>query len=38
MAAKQTTGVHRAKIWQIAGFAFNNTATNMYMFFMNFIT
>lgn len=31
-------GMHRAKIWQIAGFAFNNTATNMYMFMMNFIS
>ena len=30
-------GIHRAKLWQIAGFAFNNTATNMYMFMMNFI-
>lgn len=29
--------IHRAKPWQIAGFALNNTATNMYMFFMNFI-
>lgn len=31
------TGIHRAKIWQIGGFALNNTATNMWMFFMNFI-
>lgn len=31
------TGIHRAKLWQIAGFALNNTATNMWMFFMNFI-
>lgn len=30
-------GLHRAKLWQIGGFAFNNTATNMYMFLMNFI-
>lgn len=30
-------GIHRAKLWQIAGFAFNNSATNMYMFFMNYI-
>lgn len=28
---------HRAKIWQIGGFALNNTATNLYLFFMNFI-
>ena len=31
-------GVHRAKIWQIGGFALNNTATNLYLFFMNFIS
>ncbi|WP_367566739.1 MFS transporter [Lacrimispora sp.] len=30
-------GIHRAKIWQIGGFALNNTATNMWLFFMNFI-
>lgn len=29
---------HRAKIWQIGFFAFNNTATNLYMFFMFFIS
>ncbi len=28
---------HRAKLWQIGGFALNNTATNLYLFFMNFI-
>lgn len=31
------TGIHRARLWQIGGFALNNTATNLYMFFMNFI-
>lgn len=31
------TGIHRAKIWQIGGFALNNTATNLYLFFMNYI-
>lgn len=31
------SGMHRAKLWQIGGFAFNNTATNLYMFMMNFI-
>ena len=31
-------GVHRANLWQIAGFALNNTATNLYLFFMNFIS
>ena len=30
-------GIHRAKLWQIGGFALNNTATNMWMFFMNYI-
>lgn len=34
---EQTNGLHRARIWQIGGFALNNTATNMYMFLMNFI-
>lgn len=29
---------HRAKIWQIGFFAFNNTATNLYLFFMLFIS
>lgn len=29
---------HKAKIWQIALFAFNNTATNLYLFFMFFIS
>lgn len=33
-----TINYHRAKIWQIAFFAFNNTATNLYMFFMFFIS
>ena len=33
----QVNGIHRAKLWQIGGFAFNNSATNLYMFFMNFI-
>lgn len=31
-------GIHKAKLWQIGGFALNNTATNLYFFFMNFIT
>ena len=31
------SSTHRAKIWQIGGFALNNTATNLYLFFMNFI-
>lgn len=31
------SGFHRAALWQIGGFALNNTATNIYLFFMNFI-
>lgn len=34
---EKSNGVHRAKLWQMAGFAFNNTATNLYMFMMNYI-
>lgn len=30
-------GIHRAKLWQIGGFALNDVATNLYMFFMNYI-
>ena len=37
MGTTNTSGMHRAKLWQIGGFAFNNTATNLYMFMMNFI-
>ncbi len=32
-----STGIHRAKIWEIALFAFNNTATNLYMFIFMYI-
>lgn len=35
--SEKNTGIHRAKLWQIGCFAFNNSATNLYMFFMNFI-
>lgn len=28
---------NKAKLWQIGGFALNNTATNCYLFFMNYI-
>lgn len=34
---EKNNGIHRAKLWQIGFFAFNNSATNLYMFFMNFI-
>ena len=30
-------GVHRVPTWRIAGYALNNTATNLYLFLMNFI-
>ncbi|MEY8461915.1 MFS transporter [Streptococcus merionis] len=30
-------GTHKAKAWQIALFALNNTSTNIWMFYMNFI-
>ncbi|MDO4327967.1 MAG: MFS transporter [Lachnospiraceae bacterium] len=36
-AKEQKAGIHQAKIWQIGGFAFNNTATNLYAMLMNFI-
>ncbi len=30
-------GIHRVPTWRIAGYALNNTATNLYLFLMNFI-
>ena len=30
-------GIHRVPIWRIAGYALNNSATNMYLFSMSFI-
>ncbi len=30
-------GIHRVPLWRIAGFALNNTSTNMYMFLMNYV-
>lgn len=30
-------GIHRVPIWRIAGYALNNTATNLYLFMMSFI-
>ena len=30
-------GIHRVPTWRIAGYALNNSATNMYLFLMNFI-
>lgn len=31
-------GIHRVPLWRIAGFALNNTATNLYLFLMNFVS
>ncbi|MBP3710144.1 MAG: MFS transporter [Treponema sp.] len=33
----RNTGIHRARLWQIAGFTLNNMATNLYMFYFFFI-
>jgi Na+/melibiose symporter-like transporter len=30
-------GIHRVPLWRIAGFALNNTATNFYLFMMNYV-
>ena len=30
-------GIHRVPLWRIGGFAFNNTATNFYMFMMSYV-
>lgn len=30
-------GIHRVPLWRIGGFALNNTATNLYLFLMNFV-
>lgn len=30
-------GIHRVPLWRVAGFALNNTATNLYMFMMNMV-
>lgn len=37
-SATNANGIRKAKLWQIGGFAFNNTATNLYMFLMMFIS
>ncbi len=31
-------GIHRVPTWRIAGYALNNTATNLYMFMMMFVS
>ena len=30
-------GIHRVPLWRIGGFALNNTATNLYLFLMNYV-
>lgn len=32
----ENNGIHRVPLWRIGGFCLNNTATNLYMFFMNY--
>ena len=31
-------GIHRVPLWRIAGYALNNTATNLYLMMMNYAT
>ena len=31
-------GIHRVPLWRIGGFALNNTATNLYMMFMGYVS
>ncbi len=31
-------GIHRVPLWRIGGFALNNTATNLYMFLMGYLS
>ena len=37
MSGTTNNAIHRAKTWQIAGFALNNVSTNLYMWMMTFI-
>lgn len=34
----ETNGIHRVPLWRIGCFALNNTATNLYMFLMNYVS
>lgn len=38
METKENNAIHRAKTWELAGFALNNIATNAYMWEMTFIS
>ncbi len=31
-------GIHRVPLWRVCGFCLNNTATNMYLFLMNYVS
>ena len=31
-------GIHRVPLWRIGGFALNNTATNLYLCMMNYVS
>lgn len=31
-------GIHRVPLWRIGGFCLNNTATNLYLFLMNYVS
>ena len=33
----ENTGIHRAKTWQMALFALNNTSTNLWLVLLNFV-
>lgn len=34
----ENNGIHRVPLWRIAGYALNNTATNVYLMMMNYAT
>ena len=36
--APNEQGIHRVPLWRIGGFALNNTATNLYLFFMMYVS
>lgn len=36
--APNAQGIHRVPLWRIGGFALNNTATNLYLFFMMYVS
>lgn len=34
----ETNGIHRVPLWRMGGYALNNTATNFYLFLMNYVS